>query len=169
MPPRAPDLWGHPSLEYSSFSHAMRAARPWNVTFSSRIFLSGSLLVSCLNASSAPHAWAPRDLGFSLTDNWCVVCHQCPIFHRPNYIAEDTSVHPRDRHLTALRNHGPRASQNNGPRRSWDPAYVDHHYLQSNEARGLVGSQSFERSFSKFARLLFSFPLVSDHRNSWFL
>jgi len=50
----------------------------------------------------------PRDLCFSLTDNWCVVwgppfmaqfyclSHRCPISHRPHYIIEDTSVHLGD-------------------------------------------------------------------------
>jgi len=54
----------------------MHAAHPWNVTLTSRISSSGSLPVLRLNVSSTPHAWAPRDLGFSLTGNWCVVWDQ---------------------------------------------------------------------------------------------
>jgi len=51
----------------------MHVVYPWNVTLSGFIASSGYLLVLRLNASSTPHAWAPRGLGFSLTDNWCVV------------------------------------------------------------------------------------------------
>jgi len=51
----------------------MHAAHSWNVTLTGHIFSSGSLPVLRLNASSTPHVWAPCDLGFSLTDNWCVV------------------------------------------------------------------------------------------------
>jgi len=73
VPTHAPNLWGHPSWECPSCSCAMHATHLWNVTLAGRISSSGSLLVLRLNASSTPHAWAPRDLGFSLTDNWCVV------------------------------------------------------------------------------------------------
>ena len=55
------------------FSVTMHAVYPWNVTLTGRITFSGSFLVLRLNASSTPHAWTPRDLGFSLTGNWCVV------------------------------------------------------------------------------------------------
>jgi len=104
----------------------MHATHPWNVTLPGRISSSGSLLVLRLSASSTPNAWTPRDLGFSLTDNWCVVwdpplmaqlcclSHRCPMSHRPHYIAEDTSVHPGDRldhssapWLTCLARHQP--------------------------------------------------------------
>ena len=73
VPPCVPNLWGHPSLECPSCSRAMHATHPWNVTLSGRISSSGSLLVLRVTASSTAHAWAPRDLGFSLTDNWWVV------------------------------------------------------------------------------------------------
>ena len=52
MPPRAPNLWGHPSWERPNCSRAMHAAHPWNVTLTGRIFFSGSILVLRLNASS---------------------------------------------------------------------------------------------------------------------
>ena len=51
----------------------MHAAHPWNVTLTSRLFPSGSLMVVHTTAFPTPHARTPRDLGFSLTDNWCVV------------------------------------------------------------------------------------------------
>jgi len=122
----------------------MHAAHPWNVTLIDRISSSGSLLVLRLNALSTPHAWTPRDLGFSLTGNWCVVwgpplvaqlscsSHRCPISHRP---------HPGDQSLTTLRHLGPRASRDTGPRRSWDPTYVAPSLLAVNYARGLVSTQ----------------------------
>ena len=44
----------------------MHAAYPWNVTFTGLSSSNGSLLVLRLNASFTPHAWTPRDLGFSL-------------------------------------------------------------------------------------------------------
>jgi len=73
VPTCAPNLWGHPSWECPSCSHAMHAVYPWDVTLTGLISPSGSLLVLRLNASSTPQAWNPRNLGFSLTDNWCVV------------------------------------------------------------------------------------------------
>jgi len=73
VPTCAPNLWGHPSWECPSCSRVMHAAHPWNVTLTGRISSSDSLLVLHLNASSTPHARTSRDLGFSLTDNWCVV------------------------------------------------------------------------------------------------
>jgi len=73
IPTCAPNLWGHPSCECPICSRAMHAVYPWNVTLTGRISSSGSLLVLRLNASSTPHTWTPRDLGFSLTGNWCVV------------------------------------------------------------------------------------------------
>ena len=51
----------------------MHETHPRNVTLSGHISFSGSLLVLHLTASSTTHAWGPRDLGFSLTDNWGVV------------------------------------------------------------------------------------------------
>jgi len=42
------------------------------VTLTSRLFPSGSLIVAHPTASSTPLAWALRDLGLSLTDNWSV-------------------------------------------------------------------------------------------------
>jgi len=106
-----------------------------------------------LNASSTQHAWAPRDLGFSLADNWCVVwdpplvtqlcclSHRCPLSHRPPYIIEDTLVHLGDRSLTTLRHLDSCALRDTGPRYSWDPAYVAPPLLVVNDARGLVGTQ----------------------------
>ena len=44
----------------------MHAVYPWNVTLTSLSSSSYSLLVLCLNASFTPHAWTPRNLGFSL-------------------------------------------------------------------------------------------------------
>jgi len=73
VPTCAPNLWGHLSWECPRCSRAMHAIYPWNVTLTGRISSSGSFLVLRLNASSTPHAWTPRDLGFSLTGNWCVV------------------------------------------------------------------------------------------------
>jgi len=146
VPTCAPNLWGHPSWECPSCSRAMHATHPWNVTLTGRISSSVSLLVLRLNTSSTPHAWIPGDLGFSLTDNWCVVwgpplvaqlscsSHRCPISHHP---------HPGDRSLTTLRNLGPRASPDTGPHRSWDPAYVAPPLLAINYAPRLVGTQPY--------------------------
>ena len=73
VPTCAPNLWGHSSWECPSCSRAMHAAYPWNVTLTGLSSPSGSLLVLRLNVSYTPHAWILRDLGFSLTGNWCVV------------------------------------------------------------------------------------------------
>ena len=101
-----------------------------------------------------PHAWTPRDLGFSLTGNWCVVrdppldaqlccsSHRCPMSHLPHYVAKDTSSYPGDRCLTTLQHLGSRALRDTGPHRSWDPAYVAPSLLAVNNARGLVGTQA---------------------------
>ena len=66
IPTCALNLWGHPSLECPSFSRAMHAIYPWNVTLMGLSSSSGFILVLRLNALFTPHAWAPRDLGFSL-------------------------------------------------------------------------------------------------------
>jgi len=114
----------------------MHAVYPWNMTLIGRISSRDSLLVLRLNVSSTPHAWTPRDLDFSLTNNWCVVwdpplvaqlcclSHWCSISHRPHYIHEDTLAHPGDRCLTTLWYFGARALRNTGPCRAWDPPYV---------------------------------------------
>jgi len=150
VPTCAPNLWGHPSWECPSYPRAMHAAHPWNVTLTGRY--SSSLLVLRLNTSSTPHARTPRDLGFSLSYNWCVVwdpplvaqlcclSHRCPMSHRPHYTVEDTSVHLGDRLLTTPRHFGSRALRDTGPRCSWDPTYVAPSLLVVNDARGLVGT-----------------------------
>jgi len=66
VPTCAPNLWGHPSWECPSCSRVVHAAYLWNVTLTSLSSSSGSLLVLRLNALFTPHAWTPRDLGFSL-------------------------------------------------------------------------------------------------------
>jgi len=66
VPTYAPNLWGHSSWECPSCSRAMYAVYPWNVTLMGLSASSGSLLVLRLNALFTPHAWTPRDLGFSL-------------------------------------------------------------------------------------------------------
>jgi len=110
---------------------------PRKVTLTSRIFSSGSLLVLRLNASSTPHAWTPRDLGFSpqlATGVWPGIHLSWPSSAvrvtdvRPLCIVEDTSAHPRDRCLTTLRYLGARALQDTDPCRSWDLAYVAPNY-----------------------------------------
>ena len=128
----APNLLGYPSWEFSSCSHAMHAAHPWNVTLMGRISSNGSLLVSRQNTSSTPYAWAPRDPGFSLIGNWCVVwdpplvAQLCCLSHRcltPLH-CEDTSTHPGDQSLTTLRCLGACALRDTDPCHSWDPPYV---------------------------------------------
>jgi len=61
VPTCAPKLWGHPSWECPSWSRAMHAAYPWNVTLMGLSTSSGSLLVL-----------RPHGPGFSLliTDVW---------------------------------------------------------------------------------------------------
>jgi len=66
IPTCAPNLWGHPSWGCPNCSRAMHAAYPWNATLMGLSSSSGSLLVLRLNALFTPHAWTPRDLGFSL-------------------------------------------------------------------------------------------------------
>jgi len=171
VPTGAPYLWGHPFWECPSYSRAMHAAHPWNVTLTGRISSSGSLLVLRLNASSSPHAWAPCDLGFSLTDNWrmvrdpllvaqlCCSNHRFSISHRPHYAPEDTSAHLGDRSLTTLRHLGSRALRDTGPRRSWDPACVAPSLLAINYTWGLVGTQAPQsRAVTCWAKRLSSRP-----------
>ena len=111
-------------------------------------------LFTCLTPERVIHTthMDPRDLGFSLIDNWCVVwgppfmaqfyflSHRCPISHRPHYTVEDTSVHPGDRRLTTPWHLGSRALRDTGPRLSWNPAYVTPSLLVINDARGLVST-----------------------------
>ena len=66
VPTCAPNLWGHPSWECPNCSRVMHATYPWNITLTGLSSSSGSLLVLRLNASFTPHAWTPRDLGFSI-------------------------------------------------------------------------------------------------------
>ena len=115
----------------------MHATHPWNVTLTGRISFNGSSLVLRLNVPSTPHAWIPHDLGFSLTDNWCVIwdppfvtqlccsSHRCPICHRPRYTAEDTSAHPGDQSLTTLRHLGSHALRDIGPAALVGPSLRD--------------------------------------------
>ena len=48
------------------YSRAMHAYHPWDVTFTSRVFLGGSLMVVRTTAFPTPHARIPRDPGLSL-------------------------------------------------------------------------------------------------------
>jgi len=120
------------------------------MTLTGHISSSGSLLVLCMDVSSTPHTWTPRDLGFSLTDNWCMVrdpplvaklcclSHRCPMSHRLHSVVEDPSAHPGDRRLTTLRRLDLHVLRDIGPHRSWDPAYMAPPSLAVNDVRGLV-------------------------------
>ena len=68
VPTHAPNLWAIRPGSAFSYSHAMHADHPWNVTLTSRLFPSGSLIVAHPTASSTPHAWGLGDLGLSLTE-----------------------------------------------------------------------------------------------------
>jgi len=73
VPPRAPDLWGHPSWERPSCSRAMRVASPLERhPYKSYLF---QWLFTCVTPERVIHTTRmdSHDLGFSLTDNWCVV------------------------------------------------------------------------------------------------
>ena len=69
--------------------------------------------------------------------------HRCTTSHRPQYTAEDTSVHPGDRCLTTPWHLGSRALPDTKPCRLWDPAYMAPSLLlEVNNVRGLVGTQA---------------------------
>ena len=70
-PIHAPNLWAIRPRSALSYSRPMHADHPWNVTITSHLFSSGSLIVAH-PTSFTPHAWAPGDLCLSLTDNWSV-------------------------------------------------------------------------------------------------
>jgi len=92
----------------------MHASYPWNVTLTGLSSSSGTLLVLRLNASFTPHAWTPRDLGFSLliTGVWSGI-H----LTWPSSVAWVTDV--RCHIALTLRHLGSRVSRDPGPRRSW--------------------------------------------------
>ena len=69
VPTHAPNLWVIRPGSSLSYSRVMHADHSWDVTLTSRLFPSGSLIVAHPTASSTPHAWALGDLGLSLTDN----------------------------------------------------------------------------------------------------
>jgi len=111
---------------------------------------SGSVLVLRLKRIIHSTRMDPHDLGFSLTNNWCVVWNP-PLVAQLycsspmsdlSTLSSGTSVHPGDRWLTTLWFPGARASQDTGPHRSWDPAYVAPIVPVVNDARGLVGTQA---------------------------
>jgi len=66
MPTHAPNLWVIRPGSSRSYSRAMHANHPWDVTLMSHLFPSGSLMVVCTTAFPTLHAQTPRDLGFPL-------------------------------------------------------------------------------------------------------
>ena len=127
---------GHLSWECPNCSRAMRAVSPLERdSYRSSLF---QWLFICVTLGRVIHTTRidSRDLGFSLTDNWCVVwdpplvaqlycsSYRCLTSHRPHDIVEDTSVHSSDYRLTTLQPLGSRASRDTGPRHSRDPPYV---------------------------------------------
>ena len=66
MPTHAPNLWVIRPGSSLSYSCAMNADHPWDVTLTGRLFPSGSLMVMRTTAFPTPHAWTIRDLGFPL-------------------------------------------------------------------------------------------------------
>jgi len=72
VPTHASNLWVICPGSALSYSCAMHADHPWDVTLTSLLFPRGSLIVTCPTASSTPHAWTFCDLDFSLTECWNV-------------------------------------------------------------------------------------------------
>ena len=72
MPTHAPNLWVIRPRSSLSYSRAMHADHSWDVTLTSRLFPSGSLMVVRTTAFPTPHAQTPHDLGFPLlvTEVW---------------------------------------------------------------------------------------------------
>ena len=66
MPTHAPNLWVIRLGSSLSYSRAMHADHPWDVTLTSHLFPSGSLMVVRTTTFPTPHAWTLRDLGFPL-------------------------------------------------------------------------------------------------------
>ena len=66
VPTHAPNLRAIRSRSATNYSRAMHADHPWDVTLTSRLFPSGSLMVVRTTVSPTPHARTPRDLGFPL-------------------------------------------------------------------------------------------------------
>ena len=79
-PTHEPNLWGHPFWAFPAHSRAMLADHPWDVTLTSRLFPSGSLMVVRTTAFPTLHAWIPRDLGIPLlvTGMWLENHLFCP-------------------------------------------------------------------------------------------
>jgi len=81
MPPRAPDLWGHPPPRVPLAVHVpcMQLApdRDPCMPYSS----SGPVL--CVTPERVVHSthMGTHDLGFSLTDNWCVIWDPLLVAH----------------------------------------------------------------------------------------
>jgi len=110
---------------------------------------SGPILVLRLKRVIHSTRMDSRNLGFSLTNNWCVVWDP-PLVAQPycfgsmfdlSTLSSGTSVHLGDRCLTTLWFLGARASRDTVPRRSWDPAYVAPIVPVVNDARVLVDTK----------------------------
>jgi len=146
--PRAPDVWGHPPLgvPYLFTCHACNSSLECDLH---RSYLSsGYILVLRLKRVIHSTRMDSHDLGFSLTDNWCVVwdpplvaqLYCLGLMSDLSTLSSDTSVHPSDRCLTTLWFLGARASRDTGPRRSWDPTSVAPIVPTVNDTRILVGT-----------------------------
>jgi len=143
VPTCAPNLWGQPSWECPSCSCAMHAAYHWYVTLTGLSSPNGSFLVLRLNVPFTPHAWTPRDLGFSLliTSVWSGTHLTRPDVTSPSLCCEghistswwSTSDHSSTPWLTSLARHWP--SPLVGPSLCGSPL------LAVNDVRGLVGTQ----------------------------
>ena len=73
VPPRAPDLWGHPPLGVPQLFTCHACNSPLECDPHRSYLSSGSTL--CVTPERVIHSTRmnPRNLGFSLTDNWCLV------------------------------------------------------------------------------------------------
>jgi len=123
MPTHAPNLWVIRPRSSLSYSRAMHADHPWDVTLTSRLFPSGSLIVAHTTVSSTPHAWTLGDLGLSLTNNWSVAWKPPFLVHLYCWVTEARSLHalPWCRpllgspYLWAYRDSGPSCQPPSGP------------------------------------------------------